>query len=39
MKILLLGDSIRMGYGEFVREILNGKAEVFYPNDNGRPSI
>ena len=21
MKILLLGDSIRMGYGEFVREI------------------
>ena len=36
MKILLLGDSIRMGYGEFVREILNGKAEVFYPNDNGR---
>ncbi len=36
MKILLLGDSIRMGYGEYVREILNGKAEVFYPNDNGR---
>ena len=29
MKILLLGDSIRMGYGEFVREILNGKAEIW----------
>ncbi len=36
MKILLLGDSIRMGYGEHVRELLQGKAEVFYPNDNGR---
>lgn len=35
-KILLLGDSIRMGYDEFVRERLDGKAEVFYPEDNGR---
>ena len=36
MKILLLGDSIRMGYGEYVRQCLEGRAEVFYPNDNGR---
>lgn len=36
MKILLLGDSIRMGYCEYVRERMQGKAEVFYPNDNGR---
>lgn len=35
-KILLLGDSIRLGYCEFVKEILTGQAEVFYPADNGR---
>jgi len=35
-KILLLGDSIRMGYDEFVRARLDGRAEVFYPEDNGR---
>ncbi len=36
MKIILLGDSIRMGYCGFVRELLIGKAEVFYPAENGR---
>lgn len=35
-KILLLGDSIRMGYCGAVRELLKGKAEVFFSNDNGR---
>lgn len=35
-KVLLLGDSIRMGYDEYVREILKGKAEVYFEEDNGR---
>ena len=35
-KVFLLGDSIRMGYDEFVRELLEDTAEVFYPEDNGR---
>ncbi len=35
-KVLLLGDSIRMGYDEYVRELLRGKAEVYFDEDNGR---
>ena len=36
-KILLLGDSIRMGYDDYVKEFLDGKCEVYYDaNDNGR---
>ena len=36
-KVLLLGDSIRMGYDDFVKELLDGKCEVYYdPEDNGR---
>jgi len=36
-KVLLLGDSIRMGYDEYVKELLEGKCEVFYADaDNGR---
>lgn len=36
-KVLLLGDSIRMGYDEYVREILKDKCAVYYDeNDNGR---
>ena len=35
-KVFLLGDSIRMGYDEYVRELLEGTAEVFYSEDNGR---
>lgn len=36
-KVLLLGDSIRMGYDEYVKEILKDKCEVFYDDiDNGR---
>ncbi len=35
-KVFLLGDSIRMGYDEYVRELLMDTAEVFYPEDNGR---
>ncbi len=35
-KIILIGDSIRMGYDRYVGERLSGMAEVFYPNENGR---
>ena len=36
-KVLLLGDSIRMGYDDYVKEILAGKCEVYYDAaDNGR---
>lgn len=35
-KILLLGDSIRMDYDEFVRQGLTGQAQVIYPEENGR---
>ena len=35
-KVLLIGDSIRMGYGKYVREALEGTAEVYYPLDNCR---
>ena len=35
-KVVLLGDSIRMGYAPFVREMLRGSAEVFFPEENCR---
>ena len=35
-KVLLLGDSIRMGYQQYVKEALEGEFEVRYPEDNGR---
>ncbi|OUS75832.1 hypothetical protein B1748_15500 [Paenibacillus sp. MY03] len=36
-KVLLLGDSIRMGYDEYVRDLLKDKCEVYYDDkDNGR---
>ena len=36
-KVLLLGDSIRMGYDEYVKEMLDGEFEVVYDDaDNGR---
>ena len=35
-KVLLLGDSIRMGYQAYVKEALEGEFEVRYPEDNGR---
>lgn len=34
-KVLLLGDSIRLGYENYVKESLQGVAEVFSPKDNG----
>ena len=34
--LLLLGDSIRMGYDSFVKEKLEGRANVCFPEDNGR---
>ena len=33
-KIVLLGDSIRMGYDKYVKEALDGVAEVYYPSEN-----
>ena len=35
-KVLLLGDSIRMGYQNDVKELLQGEYEVICPEDNGR---
>lgn len=34
--ILLLGDSIRQNYQEYVKQELQNIANVYYPNDNGR---
>ena len=34
--ILLLGDSIRMGYDSYVKEKLANRANVFFSEDNGR---
>ena len=33
-KVVLLGDSIRMGYDKYVKEALAGVAEVYYPDTN-----
>ena len=35
-KIILIGDSIRMGYDKYVKEALDGVAEVYYPGENCR---
>lgn len=35
-KVLLLGDSIRMGYQGEVKKLLEGEYEVMFPEDNGR---
>ena len=35
-KIILIGDSIRMGYCKYVKEALLDTAEVFYPDENCR---
>lgn len=35
-KALLLGDSVRMGYQDFVKEMLRGECEVYFSEDNGR---
>lgn len=35
-KVLLLGDSIRMGYQPYVTQLLEGKAEVVAPEENCR---
>lgn len=35
-KILLLGDSIRLSYQDAVKQKLDGVADVFGPDDNGR---
>ena len=34
--LLLLGDSIRLGYDSFVKEKLEGRVNVYYSEDNGR---
>lgn len=35
-KILLIGDSIRIGYDKYVKKVFEMKAEVYYPNENCR---
>ena len=35
-QVLLIGDSIRVGYCEFVKENLKDVADVYYPNENCR---
>ena len=35
-KVLLLGDSIRMGYQQYVKEFLEGEYEVVFHEENGR---
>ena len=35
-KIILIGDSIRMGYDKYVKDALCGIAEVYYPDDSAR---
>lgn len=35
-KVLLIGDSIRMGYDKSVKETLKGKANVYFPEENCR---
>ena len=35
-KIVLIGDSIRMGYDKYVKDALEGTAHVFYPPENCR---
>ena len=35
-KIVLIGDSIRMGYDKYVKDALEGSALVYYPNENCR---
>lgn len=37
-QILLIGDSIRMGYCEYVKDLLKDRAEVIYPSENCRSS-
>jgi lysophospholipase L1-like esterase len=39
MKVVLIGDSIRMGYQPFVTRKLEGKAEVWGPGTNCRHSL
>ena len=34
--VLILGDSISMGYRAYVKELLQGKAEVMFSEENGR---
>ena len=35
-KIVLIGDSIRVGYDKYVKQVLEGEAEVLYSRDSGR---
>jgi hypothetical protein len=35
-KIILLGDSIRMGYDKYIKDALCGLADVYYPEENCR---
>lgn len=38
-KIVLIGDSIKMGYVEYVKNALDGVAEIYSPTENGRFAV
>ena len=38
-KVVLIGDSIRMGYDKYVKDALDGSAEVYYPAENCRFAV
>ena len=35
-RVFLIGDSIRIGYDAYVRELLEGRAQVYWSGDNAR---
>ncbi len=35
-KVVLIGDSVRLGYDKYVKDALKGSAEVLYPQENCR---
>ena len=37
--VLLIGDSIRMGYDKAVKNTLKNVANVYFPEENGKISI
>ena len=38
-KVLLIGDSVRMGYDKYVKDALSGVAEVCYPKENCKMAV
>jgi hypothetical protein len=38
-RVLLLGDSISLGYGQAVHELLGGRATVFHPRESSQSTV